>query len=161
MSKLKYSKELLEPIAKESFSIHEMMRKLGLKLTGGSHSHLKSKILNYGIDISHFHGRANNRGNNHKGGCEKLIPSEVLVFDRYDGRREAVFRLKRAMLESGIDEKCEQCSLPPVWNGKPITLQIDHRDGNGLNNLKENLRFVCPNCHSQTDNYGAKNIKIN
>lgn len=63
---IKYSKELLEPIVKESFSYQEVMRKLGLKISGGSSSHLKSRFILYGIDISHFTGRASNRPKSHR-----------------------------------------------------------------------------------------------
>lgn len=158
-SKVKYSKELLEPIVKSSFSTQEVMRKLGLKLAGGTNSHLKRKFLQYNLDTSHFLGCAANRGKNHVGGPDKLSASQIFVVDRLDGRREATVKLKRSLIESGIKEECEECKLPPIWNNKPIVLQIDHRDGNGLNNLKENLRFLCPNCHSQTDTFGSKNIK--
>lgn len=53
--------------------------------------------------------------------------------------------------------KCSCCSISE-WNGKSIVLEIDHIDGNSENNIPENLRFICPNCHSQTDTYKARNM---
>jgi hypothetical protein len=53
--------------------------------------------------------------------------------------------------------KCSCCDINE-WNGKSIVLEIDHIDGNSENNSPENLRFICPNCHSQTDTYKARNI---
>ena len=52
--------------------------------------------------------------------------------------------------------KCSCCGISE-WNNNPITLEVDHIDGNPYNNLPENLRFICPNCHSQTSTYRAKN----
>jgi hypothetical protein len=52
--------------------------------------------------------------------------------------------------------KCHVCSISE-WNGKPITLHCDHIDGNRNNNILENLRWLCPNCHSQTDTWCIKN----
>ena len=52
--------------------------------------------------------------------------------------------------------KCEVCGISD-WQGKPISLQLDHIDGNADNNHEDNLRLLCPNCHSQTDTFGAKN----
>ena len=153
-SKMKYSKYLLEPIVKESTSTSEVMRKLGLTLSGGTNSHLKRLFKKFEIDISHFTGCAHNKNKtNHK----KISWQEVLVYDRHKGRRENVFRLKRAMLESGIPEQCACCHLQSEWNGKQLVLQIDHIDGNGLNNLPFNVRFLCPNCHSQTETFGTRN----
>ncbi len=61
------------------------------------------------------------------------------------------------MVEAGIPYVCKLCGNPPEWCGRPLTLQIDHMNGDFLDNRRENLRFTCPNCHSQTDNWGSKN----
>lgn len=52
---------------------------------------------------------------------------------------------------------CEECGIKE-YNNKPITLQIDHTDGNSSNNNITNLRLLCPNCHSQTNTYAGKNV---
>ena len=61
------------------------------------------------------------------------------------------------MLLAGLKEdKCEQCGISE-WNNLPISLQLHHIDGNTNNNKLDNLMILCPNCHTQTDNYGSKN----
>jgi hypothetical protein len=66
--------------------------------------------------------------------------------------------LKRRLIKAGlIIDKCVICDALPVWCGKPITLQLDHINGNNKDNRFENLRVLCPNCHSQTDTYAGKN----
>lgn len=66
--------------------------------------------------------------------------------------------LKKKLIEDGIKEaKCECCGLSE-WMGKPIPLELHHIDGDRYNNLIINLEILCPNCHTFTDNYGAKNI---
>lgn len=111
------------------------------------------------LDTSHFTGKGSNFGKNHVGGFSKLKAKEILVYDRNNGRRENVCRLKRALLEVNMPYCCAICSLFPIWNDKKLVLHVDHIDGNFLNNTKSNLRFLCPNCHSQTETFGVKNIK--
>lgn len=50
-------------------------------------------------------------------------------------------------------EKCSICPCTNIWMEKPLTLQVDHIDGNSDNNLPNNLRLLCPNCHTQTSTY--------
>ena len=53
--------------------------------------------------------------------------------------------------------QCSSCGIGEEWNGSKLILELDHIDGKAYNNTIENLRILCPNCHSQTDNYKAKN----
>lgn len=66
--------------------------------------------------------------------------------------------LRRYLTESNGGYKCNICNLSN-WNGKDIALHIDHIDGNSDNNFPSNLRFLCPNCHSQTETYCGRNVK--
>jgi 5-methylcytosine-specific restriction endonuclease McrA len=63
--------------------------------------------------------------------------------------------LKKYLVERR-GETCEDCKVGNSWNGKHLTLHLDHKDGNSDNNFPDNLRLLCPNCHSQTDNHGSK-----
>lgn len=63
--------------------------------------------------------------------------------------------LKKYLIEK-FGEKCSECDLGPIWNEKPIVIQVDHIDGDSDNNYPSNLRLLCPNCHSQTENFGSK-----
>ena len=62
---------------------------------------------------------------------------------------------KRYLRETRGD-KCEECGQESMWNNRPLTLQLDHIDGNSDNNQLNNIRLLCPNCHTQTDTYGNK-----
>ncbi len=66
--------------------------------------------------------------------------------------------LKRRFVQDGIlDEVCAVCGAPPEWLGEPLTLQLDHINGDGTNHKPENVRLLCPNCHSQTLTFGGRN----
>ena len=68
-------------------------------------------------------------------------------------------KIKNHLYAAGLKKNvCECCGISE-WNGKSISCQLHHIDGNSQNNTLENLQILCPNCHTQTDNYGSKNAK--
>lgn len=68
-------------------------------------------------------------------------------------------KVKRRILADGIvPNVCIRCGQLPEHNGLPLTLQIHHLDGNNKNNALDNIEILCPNCHTQTENYGRKKV---
>lgn len=155
----KYALDVLAPVVARCRSMAGVLRELGMTITGGSHSLIKYRIASLGISTAHFTGQGSNCGSNHSGGPKKLAWEDVLVKGRVPTGREKVRVLRRAMIDSGVPEVCAECGRGPEWHGRPLRLQIDHKDGDPTNNARENLRFLCPNCHSQTPNFGFGNAR--
>jgi 5-methylcytosine-specific restriction endonuclease McrA len=147
--KKKYTKELLDPICQTSYSVLEVMKKLGIQTQSGAvHRWIKKTIYDYDIDITHFKGKAANKG--------KKLPrriSEENIFSA--NKRLPTYILRRTLEDYKFEYKCSICGINE-WNNVKISLQIDHINGNCRDNRLENLRYLCPNCHSQTDTWGFK-----
>lgn len=144
----KYTKEILEEAVSNSSSYAGVIRYLGLRLAGGTQSHIAKKIREYGINTSHFTSQGHNKG---KPALNRKSSDDILIVRPDGSHRESRSRLFRSMVEQGIQYACARCTQEPEWNGRPLTLDINHIDGNFLNNVLENLEFVCPNCHTQED----------
>jgi hypothetical protein len=141
-----YSDEGLAEAVAQSISIAGVMRLLGVRPAGGSHSHIKRRIDRAGLDTSHFLGQASRLGLR----GPRRSAADILIRLPEGSRRPQRHLLVRALLESGIEKACAECGIGPVWRGARLCLAVDHIDGDWLNNLLGNLRFLCPNCHSQT-----------
>lgn len=149
---VKWTREILQAAVSSSTNMCEVLRRLGLEVVGGHHTHISRRIKAYGIDTSHFQ-QPDRRGN----AWRPRTPEGLLIEQRPDRvRRIPSDRLRWAMASTGLPERCAMCGVEPVWRGRPLPLEVDHIDGNWRDNRIENLRFLCPNCHSATDSYRGR-----
>ena len=93
-------------------------------------------------------------------GIKKTMPSiDITEILKGEYPHYQTFKLKQRLIKEGIKQNiCEICNSDS-WMGKKLNCELDHIDGDRTNHRLENLRMLCPNCHSQTDTYRAKNIK--
>lgn len=148
MVKYNWEKSVVEDAVNKSSSYSDALRKLGVKLSGNNGKTLKRKIKEYKIDISHFtfYSESSN----------KKDIQDYLVKNSHINN----FKLKEKLIKCGIKEnKCEICGNDS-WMGKPLKCQLHHINGDNTDNRIENLQMLCPNCHSQTENYCGLANKI-
>lgn len=141
----KTTDEQLREAVANSKSVAEALRSLGLRAVSGSYSHYSKRIKKLGCDTSHHKGRGNFA---HNKASHKLSPEKILV-KRTDGARTRAIQLRRALIEIGRPYTCECCGQLPEWRGNVLTLDVDHINQDWMDDRPENLRFLCPNCHSQ------------
>ncbi|MNS30270.1 hypothetical protein D3C72_622960 [compost metagenome] len=149
----KYTKEILEPIVAASSNMAEVLRKLGLNdKAGGNYRFISGKLRAFGISTAHFTGALWSKGR--KLGDKPRIQDEDLFVENCIHWLNGP-RTKRRLVKLGWDNRCHRCGLTH-WQGEPLTLHLDHINGINNDNRFENLRFLCPNCHQQTETWGNK-----
>lgn len=123
---------------------------------GGTHDKVKSRIKELGLDATHFlgqgwlRGRIDPRPRRYRKSLEQILVRDSTYLDNT--------RLKQQLIAQGIKAwACETCGIED-WMDKPIVLHLDHINGDRRDNRLENLRLVCPNCHSQTETYCGRNV---
>ncbi len=141
----RYNREELEIVVGECLSYAEVARRLGKKPVGGTITNLNRMCRRFGIDTSHMTGARHNKG---KRSFNRALPEKLLVMGTPLDHRVGAGRLRKVLFELGVEYKCVECGID-TWNDKLITLEIDHIDGQYWNNQRDNLQFLCPNCHSQ------------
>lgn len=155
----KISKEKLKEIVEECSTISCILLYFGLSNKGGNYKTLQKRLLADNIDYSHIQlGIGANK--NKTWFTTTRTPKEEMFCKNSKFTRNSIRR--RIISDKLLELVCKECKLKNEWNGKKLTLQLDHINGDGKDNRLENLRFLCPNCHSQTDTYaGKKHKKIN
>lgn len=139
----------LGSVVDQSFTYAECLRSFGLPATGGSFQILKKRIKE--LDLSTVHFR------------QKRDALTGLSLDEFTAllclnSTLTQSRLRKYVRRFGlITDVCGDCGQEPLWNGKELVLQLDHKNGIKSDCRIENLRWLCPNCHTQTETFGRRN----
>ena len=152
MRRLQYTQDELEEAVSASLSWAETLRRLGYCPTGGNSATLKKRVAELGISTEHFDPYAASRGPRTS---QRMSLEEILVEHSTYSRAS----LKARLYEAGLKERrCELCGQDEMWNGKRISLIIDHINGVRDDHRLENLRIICPNCAAGLETHcGRKN----
>ena len=140
----KWNDKDLTSAVKSSFSVRTVIKKLGLVPAGGNYIQVKVRIKDLNLDTSHFTGKGWKKGNS-----TPTVPKRPLSELLTRNSKVQSYKLKNRLLASGVKQaKCELCS----WSRKSvdgrIPIELDHINGDRYDNRIENLRILCPNCHS-------------
>ena len=138
-----------------SYAIAGVIRALGLQIGGSVYVMIKQRIAELELDTTHFTGRGWTKGRRRPTrGSLRPLEDVLVVNSSYANTHRLKLRLVR---EGLLSWRCASCSLEE-WLGKPVALQLDHINGLRTDNRIENLRLLCPNCHSQTDTWCGRNL---
>ena len=148
-------KNELQFLLDNSSSIAEVIEKIGLDPYNGNHKTLNQRIKEEDFDLSKL--KDNRTIKNKQVGIKNRFSLDTVLTENSTYNRS---QLKRRLVEDNLLEyKCSFCGISNMWNNKPLSLQLDHINGINNDNRLNNLRFLCPNCHSQTETYCGKHRK--
>ena len=117
---------------------------------------MKSNCINCNKEITYSPSNRSGKYCNNK--CQMMYQHKTITLPLIEsGMVKQAGTLKKFLKEKD-GAICKKCGCGEMWNNIPLTLQLDHIDGNSDNNIPSNLRLLCPNCHSQTDTYGSKGV---
>jgi hypothetical protein len=153
--KTRWTDEQLRAAVATSISVAETIRAVGLIAAGGNYDQIQRRIRELDIDTSHFLGMGWNKGGKFQ--ARVAVPiGDLLVA----GRPVSSHHLKERLFKEGLKKReCELCGWCMQAAGGRIPLELDHINGDKLDNRLENLRVLCPNCHSLQPTHRGLNKK--
>lgn len=146
------TKEVLQTAIDKSLCWSDVLRILQLKIQGRYYTIVKEMADMHDISYEHFDFQLALRRS------KRLNPDKLSVF-RINSNSDRKDIKSNIIKNKLIDYSCRDCKLIDMYNGKPLTLHLEHINGINNDNRLENLCFLCPNCHSQTETYCGKNRK--
>ena len=153
--KRSWSGDDLKNAVSESYSIRSVLIKIGLVPAGGNYEQVKFEIKKLELDTSHFTGSRWNVGQTY------TTKTRVQTIDMLvkNGTTQS-FKLKKRLFQDGLkSQKCELCGWHERSVDGRIPVELDHINGDRYDNRLENLRILCPNCHSLQSTHRGRNKK--
>jgi hypothetical protein len=153
--KRKWTENNLRQAVISSTSMRQVLGKIGLIQAGGNYNQIKKYIKDLKINITHFKGKGWNKGMTGIG--KPRICIENILVNNSDFQS---YKLKNRLFEIGLkNKKCEECGWKKISKDGRLPLELDHINGDSRDNRIENLRILCPNCHSLKLTHRGKNRK--
>lgn len=152
-----FTPQELQNLLDTSNSYADALRKIDLKPSGSNYRTIIKAISEYNLDVTQLDKNRSALYANNVGKSRIKYETSDILEGKHEGYNS--YRLLKRLIKEGYKEpKCERCGITD-WLGKPIAFELHHNDGNHSNNKLDNLQVLCPNCHSQTDNYRGKKKK--
>ncbi len=152
-AKRSWSDDQLIIAVSESYSIRNVIKQLGLVPAGGNYVQVKARIADLNLNTTHFSGSLWNKGKTYHTTKRQSLEDLLTL-----GSKVQSFKLKNRLYEAGLKEpKCELCGWCKTSIDGRIPLELDHINGVRSDNRLENLRVLCPNCHSLQPTHRGKN----
>lgn len=153
--KKKWNEEHLTVAVKKSTSLREVIFRLGLVPAGGNYEQVKKYIRERSLDTSHFTGKGWRIGSRIP--TTPAVPIEKILTKNSHVQS---YKLKKRLFKENIKKPlCEECGWAKKALDGRLPLELDHINGDRHDNRIENLRVLCPNCHSLQPTHRGKNIK--
>lgn len=153
MNRRTWSEAELRKAVVSSTSYRQVLAKLGLREAGGNYAQLQRYVAELGLDTAHFKGRTWNKGLK-IAGVPRIPLERVLVKGSTFQSHKLKMRLFAAKLKP---MRCEECGWAKVSSDGRLPLELDHINGDPRDNRLQNLRILCPNCHSLKPTHRGRN----
>ncbi|MFJ5099828.1 HNH endonuclease [Streptomyces sp. NPDC088554] len=146
----------LAPAVAASASLAGVLKLLGRANSGATRTVAKRSIEAHGLPCAHFTGQGHTRG---APSPWRKSAADILLRLEPGAPRTKTALLRRALDDLGVPQLCAECGIGDVWQGRQLVLEVDHISGDRWDNRIENLRYLCPSCHSQTSTFAGRAIR--